>query len=259
MRVAPRHDVRPLVNGDVLRVDDLLLTVRVSPRRRRLGVTVERDACLTLSVPTGQTIGSAEEFVRRHRAWILGKLRLREGNASRHPLKRLVDGEGFLYLGRNYRLLIVDEPMMVVALDGPRLTMPRQLAEQPSRARQELVRWYRQRGMEWTHDRSQPWAARLGILEAQFVVRDLGHLWGSYRAGSANQSDIGRVNLNWLTFQLPPYLIEYVVAHELAHAVIPHHGQEFWRLLSQAMPDCVDRKTQLDDLGHSLWMGELTG
>src|SRR6266511_2776054 len=222
MRAAvPRSGARPLVDGDVLQVDDLLLTVRVSPRRRRLGITVERDACLTLSVPTGYVAGTAEEFVRQHRAWILGKLRLWERSAGKHPAQRLLDGEGFLYLGRNYRLLIVDEPKTDVALDGTRTTLSRDLAARPSRARQELLRWYRQRGREWSHGRSQPWAARLGVSEVQVVVRDLGHRWGSYHPEPGIEPAPGRINLNWTTFQLPPYLIDYVVAHELAHAVIP--------------------------------------
>jgi predicted metal-dependent hydrolase len=258
MRAAsPRSGTRPLVDGDVLHIDDLILTVRISPRRLRLGITVERDARLTLYGPTGCLAETAEEFVRQHRAWILGKLRLWERNVGKHPTKRLLDGEGFLYLGRSYRLLLIDDPRKVVSLDGTRLVMPREMATPPSRARQELLRWYRQRGREWSHGRSQPWAARLGVSAAQVVVRDLGNRWGSYHPASGPDPKVGRVYLNWTTFQLPPYLIDYVVAHELAHAIIPHHGRKFWRLLGQAMTDCETRKTQLDDLGRSLWMGDL--
>jgi len=45
--------------------------------------------------------------------------------------------------------------------------------------------------------------------------------------------------------------MEYVVAHEVAHLVHRHHGPEFWRLLSQAMPDWGDRKVMLER-----WEGE---
>jgi predicted metal-dependent hydrolase len=56
--------------------------------------------------------------------------------------------------------------------------------------------------------------------------------------------------------QLQPGLIDYVLAHELAHLREPHHGPSFWELLGRAVPNYDERKTELARVGASLWLGE---
>jgi predicted metal-dependent hydrolase len=56
--------------------------------------------------------------------------------------------------------------------------------------------------------------------------------------------------------QLRPALVDYVLAHELAHLREPHHGPAFWVVLRRAMPDFDDRKDELAKTGSELWLGE---
>jgi predicted metal-dependent hydrolase len=63
--------------------------------------------------------------------------------------------------------------------------------------------------------------------------------WGSFTSK-------GNLVLNSELVQASPHLIDYVIAHELAHALHPDHGIEWQRLLSQFMPDWRDRKAQLE-------------
>ena len=53
------------------------------------------------------------------------------------------------------------------------------------------------------------------------------------------------MRIHWATLQLPPALVEYVLAHELAHLREPHHGPAFWQLLARVMPDYEERKREL--------------
>ncbi|KUO21601.1 hypothetical protein AQJ91_08385 [Streptomyces dysideae] len=62
--------------------------------------------------------------------------------------------------------------------------------------------------------------------------------------------------LHWAVFQLPAHLVDYVIAHELAHIKIAGHGPDYWTLLRRAIPDCEARKEELDDLGRRLWLGQ---
>src|SRR5664279_4923497 len=67
--------------------------------------------------------------------------------------------------------------------------------------------------------------------------------------------DTGRVRINWATMQLRPSLVEYVLAHELAHLKEPHHGPSFWNLLARVQPDYIERRTELARVGASIWIG----
>lgn len=265
-RPAARLDEPELIEGGALVVDGRELRVRISPRRRRLGLTVERDRSLTLHAPEGCAVGRAEEFVRGSEAWIAAKTRLSDERRQLHPVRTLRNGEIHRYLGRDYRLLVVDNKpddhsapngtaeARPVRLVAGRLCLDVSIAADPVLARKALADWYSRVGERWMRGRLQPWAARLDVPEPSVRVRDLGHRWGSFRSGTA---DCGVISLHWATFQLPVHLVDYVVAHELAHVRVSGHGSDYWRLLGRALPECRRLKTELDELGRRVWMGDL--
>lgn len=255
-----------LTESGTLVVDGREVRVRISQRRRRLGLTVERDRSLTLHVPKGCAVGRAEAFVRDSEAWIAAKTHLSDQRRQLHPVRSLRNGEIHRYLGRDYRLLIVDsEPdgdqalkdagaAAPVRLVAGRLRLDGAVAADSVLARKALADWYSRVGERWMRGRLQPWAARMDVPEPSVRVRDLGHRWGSFRAGQVG-CDV--ISLHWATFQLPIHLVDYVVAHELAHVRVSGHGPDYWRLLGRALPECRRLKTELDELGRRVWMGDL--
>ncbi|MCZ1009050.1 M48 family metallopeptidase [Streptomyces lydicus] len=257
-----------LAEGQTLVVDGLSLRVRVSARRARLGLTIERDASLTLRTPEECRRHRAEKFVRDNRPWIESKLLLSEERRQLHPVRSLYDGEIHRYLGRDYPLLLVDGPAgheddshdgqgrsdAPVRLVAGRLRLSRSVAADPQQARKAIAAWYSRAGQRWVRGRLQPWAARMDVAEPPVEVRDLGHRWGTYRAGPNGG---GRVALHWAVFQLPIHLIDYVIAHELAHVRVAGHGPDYWRLLGRALPECRRLKAELDELGRRVWMGDV--
>ncbi|MFJ5118780.1 M48 family metallopeptidase [Kitasatospora sp. NPDC088548] len=247
-----------LAEGDRLTVDDLALRVRVSARRKRFALTVEADAGLTLHAPEGRPAEDGERFVREHQAWLVAKVGVRERTRPLNPAKRLIEGEVFRYLGRTYRLAIVADPPANgrVRLIAGRLVMGREQAEDPVCGRAALVDWYCRAGHTWAAGRLQPWAARMSVTPPVVDVRDLGRRWGMYRPEPKNNGP-GRMSLGWSLFQLPMHLVNYVIAHELAHVRIPGHGPDYWRLLKSALPEYESRRAELDELGRRMWMGDV--
>ena len=255
-----------LTEDGTLVVDGRELRVRISLRRRRLGLTVERDRSLTLHAPKGCGVRRAEEFVRASGGWIDDKARLSEERRQLHPVRTLRDGEIHRYLGRDYRLLVVDtrpdapskpadgSAAPAVRLVAGRLRLDSVVAADPALARKALADWYSRAGQRWMRGRLQPWAGRMDVPEPLVRVRDLGHRWGSYRS---EPSGAGVVSLHWATFQLPIHLVDYVVTHELAHVRVSGHGPTYWRLLGRALPECRQLKAELDELGRRVWMGDL--
>src|SRR5438105_2647702 len=98
----------------VLRVGDLELELRGSSRRRRLQVTVDRAGELILFAPSNYSRERLSDFVHAKRFWIYRKLAEKEFVRVPVPRKEYVTGEGFPYLGRSYRLLLVEDQSVPV-------------------------------------------------------------------------------------------------------------------------------------------------
>ncbi len=62
----------------------------------------------------------------------------------------------------------------------------------------------------------------------------------------------GKVMLNLDLVKAPVDCIEYVIVHELCHKEVPHHGPEFYRLLSRFLPDWEERKERLEEFGRKI-------
>jgi predicted metal-dependent hydrolase len=225
--------------------------VQLSRARRSIGITVDRDGSLIVLAPQDCDEGELTRFALDKRMWVYKKLAEKDLLLSRRPTKEFVSGEGFIYLGRSYRLLLSNGDVEPVKLERGRLVMSRDIAASGS-GPQAMVDWYQARASRWLPRRVEPWAQRMGVRAPAIDVRDLGYRWGSL-----GKND--RANFHWATIQLQPALIDYVIVHELAHIHEPHHTPDFWTTVQRAMPTYLGAKDDLARLGSGLWLGESGG
>ena len=237
---AALHDLPELVVGDLI--------FKVAPPRQRktIEIVVERDASLVLKAPPAVTIERATRFVNAKRQWIYRKLVEKDALSGPPIVKRFVEGEGFSYLGRSYRLTLTPEGTRV-RLDRGRFHLP---LDEVSQGAEAMRRWYTEVGTKWLRKRISPWAARLGEEPVAVEVRDLGFRWGSARPQPGPQ----RINIHWSTLQLPPSLIDYVLVHELAHLREANHSSEFWFIVDRIMPNYLAQRTAVASMGKSVWL-----
>lgn len=222
-----------------LTVDDLQFELRWSHRRKTMEITVDREGKLVISAPEGTDTELMEKFVREKKFWLYTKIA--EKGALRKPVvaKEFVTGEGFPYLGRSYRLLLVDEQEKPLKLDAGRFML---LRSEVDRGRSHFIDWYTAHARLWLRRKVCWWTPRMGIEPKGIEVRDLGFRWGS--CGKK-----GILNFHWASILLPASIVEYVVVHELVHLVEPNHTPEFWLALERAMPDYEQRKNWLAENG----------
>ncbi|WP_171058003.1 M48 family metallopeptidase [Modestobacter altitudinis] len=235
------------MNALVLHLDGIRVSVERAGSGRKARLTIEADGSLRLRADSDVAADELEQFLISKRAWVYRKLSEKEALQHQPVTKEMVDGEGFSYLGRSYRLQLSDDATDV-RLERGRLLLPRVKADAGPEA---IIEWYRRRGEAWLRPRTRSWAERLRVEPQAISVANLGHKWGSASAH-------GRVRLHWATFQLPPALVDYVLVHELAHLRESHHGPAFWQLLARAMPEYEELKSQLARKGSRLWMGNVT-
>ena len=218
-----------------LTVNDLKFELRRSSARRALEITVDRDGELILSAPPEVSVAMLRDFVHRKRMWVYKQLAKKDALGLHTRAKEYVDGEGFAYLGRSYRLKLVSEADAAVKLQAGRFIMPTALARE---GHAHMVRWYCEHARPWLARKVNEYQARMEVEPTGVKVQDLGYRWGSCGKGAW-------LYFHWKTILLPARVAEYVVVHELAHLHEPHHTPEFWRRVERAMPDYELRKNWL--------------
>jgi len=221
--------------NSVLTVDNLEFEVRRSPRRKTLGLTVDRAGELVVHSPETTSEAELHKWVAKKLLWVHQKLLLKKVHSGGVHRLEAVTGESIAYLGQNYRLKIVKDQTSPLQFDGQwfllreddRLDAPRHFQS-----------WYQNAGAQWLNERVQFWEPKVGKAAAKIVVGDLGFRWGSCGKNSV-------LYFNWRLLQLPVFLVDYVVAHELVHFHELNHTPNFWRILGRVLPDWKERKDQL--------------
>jgi len=233
---------------DLLVVDDLVFEIRRSGRRKTIGVSIDRDGSLIIAAPASCTSREIEETAGTKRLWVHKKLAERELLLRPAREKEYVDGEGFWYFGRSYRLLLREptvngNPIPALRLHQGRFQLRR---DEVCRAREHFLRWYTENGLPWIVSRVSAFADRIGVQPNGAEIRDHGYRWGSCGRD-------GHLYFHWRTILLPPPVVEYVVVHELVHLREPNHQPSFWQRVERAMPDFAERKRWLAENGGKFY------
>lgn len=223
----------------ILTIDDLEIPIRESQKRKTLQLTVERDGSLMLASPPKVELEVLERFVRSKQSWIYQKLAEKALMQKHVRPKKFNQGEGFLYLGRSYRLNLVDTQDEPLKFSRGRFHLNK---AEIGEARKHFKKWYNEKGTRWLENKTNEYTNRLGVNFSALKVQDLGYRWGSCGKGKT-------IYFHWKTILLPAKIAEYVVVHELVHLLEPTHSSEFWLRLERAMPDYEERKQWLAEHG----------
>lgn len=217
--------------------------VRYSKRRKTIGITVERDRSVVVTAPEGTADEVIARVMERKRAWVLDKVRHDQKlSAPPHPPgKELVSGESLLYLGREYPIEIVDTSGYAIQFTD-RFLIPRARAD----SRYSVFReWLQARAAEVILPRVRGRAEALGVSYSAVKITDGRTRWGSC-------TPLGRLNFNWRLIKAPPFVIDYVITHELAHLIEPDHGPAFWNIVEVQVPRCREARGWLKRHGQLL-------
>jgi len=211
--------------------------------RRRLRITVHPNLRVVVLAPKDASTRTVEAEVRRRGTWILrhfGRFKEMPHQAEKH----YVSGESLRYLGRQYRLKVIEASRGSAKLVGKYLWVCVREKANTDAVERVVRRWYREharRVFERRLDVCHEIAARHGITRPRIDIR-----WMKTRWGSTPGTD--HILLNTQLVKAPTYCIDYVIAHELCHLKRPHHGKEFYRLLSRCMPAWKARKKRLEEV-----------
>lgn len=219
---------------------------------RRVDLVVRRSARRTLAlqldhrgvrvaVPHGTPQSMVEQFVRSHRQWLLDRM---SAHAARVQGQRVVLADGCLLpiLGQTVRLRMLGgrRPQWKRAVDGVE-----ELHLGSGADAAVLLRALRKRALDWFGGRVDEYCHRLALPVPPVRLSSARTRWGSCSLRSG-------IRLHWRLIHLPPALIDYVVAHEVAHLVEMNHSPRFWSVVAGLYPDWQRARRQLREQGAAL-------
>lgn len=226
--------------------DDIRYQV-IRSRRATADIVIERDGSIVVRAPETIPDERIEDMVEAKRLWIYKNLaEWRDLNATR-VLREYKNGEGFLYLGRSYRLLLVAEQNEPLLLKNGRFSLRRDLVDAGSiAAAQSAFRdYYIARGQERISRRVNYYAPKVGVTPRALSVRELGNRW-------ATCSPTGDLAFHWKCMMAPQTIIDYIVVHELCHFHHLDHTDAFWNEVDKVIPNYGERKEWLRKNGAGL-------
>jgi predicted metal-dependent hydrolase len=237
--IAPAEPLAPpLVLPDGARLRHIALGARTleyrlkRSSRRTIGFTIDGTG-LAITAPRWVTIADIESAIAEKEKWIFKKLGEWMTRAEQRALPRIdwKDGAQFPYLGRTISISIgsacnalhFDAGTGVLSLALPTLADQQQIKDR-------VQGWLQTEAKRIFGERLPVYAAKLGVEFRAYGLSSAATRWGSC-------SSEGKIRLNWRLIHFPVPIIDYVVAHELAHLREMNHSPRFWKTVESIFPE----------------------
>jgi predicted metal-dependent hydrolase len=215
---------------------DIEYTLKRS-RRKTASIYIERDGRVSVLVPEKLSERQIDVLLESRRKWIYTNLAEWHDLNARKVERRYVNGEGFLYLGRSYRLKLVAELSEPLMLKDGYFCLRADNGSTPE-ADAAFIAFYRAKGAVRIPPRVAYYQTKMDVEPKSVKVFDLKHRWASCTPG-------GNLNFHWKCMMAPLTVLDYIVVHELAHLIHPNHTAAFWNEVDKVMPDYQERKDWL--------------
>lgn len=212
----------------------------VRTKRNSVSINIDKDATVTIRAPLYLTDHQLESVVIKKQAWIQRKL-VELAKRPQLKNKQFIDGEGFWFLGKLYKLKTVADQAQAVELKEELCVAKSALPK----IKEVLMNWYRQEALIKLNERCAEYAKRIGVAPVSIKISNAQKRWGSC-------GPRGTINFNWRLIMAPLQIIDYIVVHELAHLIERNHSRRFWARVSTISPDYRQHKHWLKENEHLL-------
>jgi predicted metal-dependent hydrolase len=208
--------------------------------RRSIGFAIDSTG-LTITAPRWVTLADIETAIAEKQRWIFTKLTEWQTRTEQRVMPRVdwKDGAEVPYLGHTVRvtlaaangLLAYDAVQNVLALPLPAQADPQQIKDR-------VQGWLQSEAKRIFGERLDVYAEKLGVTYRAYGLSSAATRWGSC-------SSDGKIRLNWRLIHFPLSVIDYVVAHELAHLREMNHSPRFWQTVESIFPEFREARQTL--------------
>jgi predicted metal-dependent hydrolase len=200
------------------------------------------DGRVTLVAPPEERLEVARAYVASRLGWIRShqdKLRAQQRETPREFIER----ESHDLWGRRYLLSVREEDSKPTVLVSHSVITLVVRPGSTSASREAVFgEWQRAQLREVVPPLISKWEAKFGVKAERFFIQRMKTKWG------ACNHEARTIRLNTELVRKPRDLLEYVIAHELAHLVEANHGPRFVKLLDDHLPSWREARAELNAL-----------
>lgn len=220
---------------------DVEYTVKRS-NRKTISIYVERDGTVSILAPKTMEDSALSDAVESKAYMIYKHLaEWEQANASRVH-RQFVNGQSYLYLGRNYRLEFVEDQDIPLKLKNGYFLLKKSAAKN---AENHFIDFYKTKGLPKIESYVKEFQGKMGVQPKDIKIMELQNRWGSCTIK-------GNLNFHWKCIMAPVRTIQYIVVHELAHLIHMNHSPAFWKEIDRVFPEYHQEVKWLKEHGASM-------
>jgi predicted metal-dependent hydrolase len=230
------------VKRELLKIDGKSIEVilRTDPRARRFIVKVDPSTGqVSVVSPSSRSLDRALDFARKEKNWIAGRL------ANVPPPVQLTIGSSVMLRGVEHHIRSGAGRRTPVWIDREASHPTLRVEGRAEHATRRLIDWLKREARRKIDERVGEYAAQLGVQPKRITIRDTSSRWGSCSSARS-------LSFSWRLILAPPYVLDYVVAHEVAHLRELNHRPRFWRLVETLVPHTDKSQNWLSENGALL-------
>jgi predicted metal-dependent hydrolase len=208
--------------------------------RRSIGFAIDSTG-LTITAPRWVTLADIETAITEKQRWIFTKLIEWQTRVEQRALPKVdwKDGAEVPYLGQPVRVKLGSpQGTLAFSADDSALQLPLPLQADPQQIKDRVQGWLQSEAKRLFGERLAIYAERLGVNYRAYALSSAATRWGSC-------SSDGKIRLNWRLIHFPLSIIDYVVAHELAHLREMNHSPRFWQTVESIFPEFREARQTL--------------
>ncbi|MCJ8323768.1 MAG: M48 family metallopeptidase [Rhizobiales bacterium] len=168
-----------------------------------------------LTMPPRVSLAQAKRFCHQHASWMSGRL------AAQGQLTCFAHGQFIPLRGQQYQLVFLDKLRGITEIHQNQIWVTGGADFAPRR----LVNWLKQQAKTDIQIAINKYEPLLDVKHSRLTIRDTKSRWGSCSSSKA-------LSFSWRLVMAPPDVLDYVVAHELAHILEMNHSAKFWQHVS---------------------------
>jgi predicted metal-dependent hydrolase len=208
--------------------------------RRSIGFAIDSTG-LTITAPRWVTLADIETAITEKQRWIFTKLIEWQTRVEQRALPKVdwKDGAQVPYLGRPVHVRLGSpQGTLAFSAEDSALQVPLPLQADPQQIKDRVQGWLQGEAKRVFGERLAIYAEKLGVNYRAYALSSAATRWGSC-------SSDGKIRLNWRLIHFPLSIIDYVVAHELAHLREMNHSPRFWQTVESIFPEFREARQTL--------------
>ncbi len=229
--------------------DKHLEYILIRSKRKTIGITIDKNGLVKVTSPYRVSESYINELILKKASWIHKKItELENSLANTSSPKKFINGETFLYLGKEFELKICRSnncKKAHVKLEGKNIVIVAPNIFNADSIKQTLRLWYIEQFKHIVSERINYYSSKIGVFPQKVTIREQKTRWGSC-------SNKGNINLNWKLIMAALEILDYVIVHELCHMIAMNHSEEFWKVVEAYSPQYKDYKVWLKHNGDML-------